>query len=101
MRGVISTDLSNPDALGPKGHCSIRKMDGTDLARVVSTKSIYPFDAADSPQPVGRTPVCPMALVPRTRESVKLHVVVYDFGIKLEHSSKLNPRRLPRHRRPR
>src|SRR5271157_672035 len=47
MRGVISTDVSDPDALVQKAR-KIRKMDGTDLARVVSTKSIYTFDADDS-----------------------------------------------------
>ena len=46
MRGVISTDASNPDALVSKAR-SIRKMDGTDLARVVSTKALYTFDEDD------------------------------------------------------
>jgi len=40
MRGVISTDVSNPGALVAKAR-AIRKMDGTDLARVVSTKLLY------------------------------------------------------------
>src|ERR1700684_4478340 len=47
MRGVISTDISDPEALVEKAR-AIRKMDGTDLARVVSTKSIYTFDNSDS-----------------------------------------------------
>jgi carbamoyl-phosphate synthase small subunit len=55
MRGVISTDVSDPDALVAKAR-AIRKMDGTDLARVVSTKSIYTFDSDDSrnffPRPI-------------------------------------------------
>jgi carbamoyl-phosphate synthase small subunit len=46
-RGVISTEVSDPEALVEKAR-NIRKMDGTDLARVVSTKSIYTFDATDS-----------------------------------------------------
>ncbi len=46
MRGVISTTESNPDVLVQKAR-NIRKMDGTDLARVVSTKTSYEFDAAD------------------------------------------------------
>src|ERR1700688_4090431 len=44
MRGVISTETTNVDALVQKAR-SIRKMDGTDLAKVVSTKSVYSFDA--------------------------------------------------------
>ena len=36
--------MCNPDALVAKAR-SIPKMDGTDLARVVSTKSIYTFDS--------------------------------------------------------
>src|SRR5579872_3476223 len=37
MRGVISTTESNPEVLVERAR-SIRKMDGTDLAKVVSTK---------------------------------------------------------------
>src|SRR6201985_2012844 len=40
MRGVISSIETDPDVLVQKAR-SIRKMDGTDLAKVVSTKSIY------------------------------------------------------------
>src|ERR1700693_4007904 len=47
MRGVISRSESHPEVLVQKAR-AIRKMDGTDLARVVSTKSIYRFDASDS-----------------------------------------------------
>src|ERR1035438_3270501 len=54
MRGVISTDVSNADVLVQKAR-SIRKMDGTDLARVVSTKSLYTFAAADSPNQPGNS----------------------------------------------
>ena len=46
MRGVISTETSDVDALVKKAR-SIRKMDGTDLAKVVSTKAAYSFDASD------------------------------------------------------
>ena len=46
MRGVISTETSDADALVKKAR-SIRKMDGTDLAKVVSTKSVYGFDSSD------------------------------------------------------
>src|SRR5471030_2063198 len=47
MRGVISTTESDVEVLVQKAR-NIRKMDGTDLARVVSTKSIYTFDENDS-----------------------------------------------------
>jgi carbamoyl-phosphate synthase small subunit len=79
MRGVISTSESNPEALVQKAR-TIRKMDGTDLARVVSTKSIYRFDASDSRNQSG-DPLLPSALVQNARER-ELHVVAYDFGIK-------------------
>src|SRR5271157_4455913 len=46
MRGVISTAVSDPEALVQRAR-SIRKMDGTDLARVVSTRTSYEFDASD------------------------------------------------------
>src|ERR1700729_3294894 len=75
MRGVISTDISDADALVQKAR-SIRKMDGTDLAKVVSTKSAYSFDADDSRTQSGD-------FLPPPAENVsQLHVVAYDFGIK-------------------
>jgi carbamoyl-phosphate synthase small subunit len=80
MRGVISTAESNPDVLVAKAR-SIRKMDGTDLARVVSTKSVYSFDAADTRSQMG-DPLLAKALVQNAKER-ELHVVAYDFGIKL------------------
>ena len=80
MRGVISTAESDTDALVAKAR-SIRKMDGTDLARVVSTKSIFTFDAADSRNQTGDA-LLAKAHVPDAKER-KLHVVAYDFGIKL------------------
>ncbi|HZB88603.1 MAG TPA: glutamine-hydrolyzing carbamoyl-phosphate synthase small subunit [Terracidiphilus sp.] len=79
MRGVISTDVSNPDALVQKAR-NIRKMDGTDLARVVSTKLIYTFDSDDSRNQSGDF-LLPAALV-REVGAREQHVVAYDFGIK-------------------
>jgi carbamoyl-phosphate synthase small subunit len=103
MRGVISTHVSDPDVLVAKAR-AIRKMDGTDLARVVSTKYIYTFDSDDSRNQSG-DPLLPNAGRPildaapgSTRagldpwgedssrqgwEGTRLHVVAYDFGIKL------------------
>src|ERR1700688_2988807 len=46
MRGVISTTETDPEVLVQKAR-SIRRMDGTDLARVVSTKASYEFDSTD------------------------------------------------------
>jgi carbamoyl-phosphate synthase small subunit len=81
MRGVISTAESDTDVLVAKAR-AIRKMDGTDLARVVSTKSIFTFDAADSRNQTGE-PLLPTALVQDAEARRALHVVAYDFGIKL------------------
>ena len=74
MRGVISSIESNGDALVEKAR-SIRKMDGTDLAKVVSTKARYEWehDTSDPLQQDGD-------VVPDERPD--LHVVAYDFGIK-------------------
>ena len=52
MRGVISTTETDPEALVQKAK-RIRKMDGTDLARVVSTKTSYEFDASDPRSEMG------------------------------------------------
>jgi carbamoyl-phosphate synthase small subunit len=75
MRGVMSTVETNPEVLVQKAK-AIRKMDGTDLARVVSTKTAYQFDANDVRNQSG-DPLLPMA-----EERPLLHVVAYDFGIK-------------------
>jgi carbamoyl-phosphate synthase small subunit len=74
MRGVISSIETNTDLLVEKAR-SIRKMDGTDLAKVVSTKARYEWehDASDPLQ-------LDADLVPDERP--RLHVVAYDYGIK-------------------
>ncbi|HEX3470975.1 MAG TPA: glutamine-hydrolyzing carbamoyl-phosphate synthase small subunit [Silvibacterium sp.] len=74
MRGVISSIESNSDALVEKAR-SIRKMDGTDLAKVVSTKARYEWEH-DGSDPLQQH----ADLVPDKRPD--LHVVAYDFGIK-------------------
>jgi carbamoyl-phosphate synthase small subunit len=78
MRGVISTAETSPEKLVTKAR-SIRKMDGTDLARVVSTKTAFEFDDADSRNQSGD------GLLSSSDATGKplLHVVAYDFGIKL------------------
>ena len=75
MRGVISTKSTDVDALVAKAR-SIRKMDGTDLAKVVSTKELYRFDANDPGYQAGDP------LLPSATDRPSLHVVAYDFGIK-------------------
>ncbi len=81
MRGVISTDGSDIDALVQKAR-NIRKMDGTDLAKVVSTKASYEFDASDPRSQTG-DPLLTEGFVKLPESSrKKLNVVAYDFGIK-------------------
>ena len=81
MRGVISTAVSDVEALVQKAR-SIRKMDGTDLARVVSTKSIYQFDASDSRNQSDEPLLSEGFLRKEEAPRSLLHVVAYDFGIK-------------------
>jgi carbamoyl-phosphate synthase small subunit len=79
LRGVISSLETDPEKLVFKAR-AIRKMDGTDLARVVSTKSLYEWDCNDRRNFEGDP-------LQQGDESLKLpppdlHVVAYDFGIK-------------------
>jgi carbamoyl-phosphate synthase small subunit len=75
MRGVISTSETDPEKLVQKAR-SIRKMDGTDLAKVVSTRSAYSFGYEDSRNQKNDP------LLPAREEKSALHVIAYDFGIK-------------------
>jgi carbamoyl-phosphate synthase small subunit len=79
MRGVISSIETNTDALVEKAR-AIRKMDGTDLAKVVSTKARYEWES-DGPDPLVQPSVEgePARIV---EAQPHLHVVAYDFGIK-------------------
>jgi len=70
MRGVISSTEQNTDMLVARAR-ALRKMDGTDLASVVSTKTAYEWKQRGNPLQPGET----------TREC-DLHVVAYDYGIK-------------------
>jgi carbamoyl-phosphate synthase small subunit len=79
MRGVISTLVDDPDELVRRAR-GIRKMDGTDLARVVSTKTAYPFDEDDSRNQSG-DPLLSSGLELDSKGN-QFHVVAYDFGIK-------------------
>ena len=80
MRGVIASGENlNPDEMVSRAR-AIRKMDGTDLASVVTTKTVYEWDANEPRNLTGDT------LLPgenkTAEEHDKLHVVAYDFGIK-------------------
>jgi carbamoyl-phosphate synthase small subunit len=81
MRGVISTNVADPDALVARAR-AIRKMDGTDLAKIVSTKSIFTFDDTDSRNQSGDA-LLSSALDLNNEFGKRLHVVAYDFGMKL------------------
>jgi carbamoyl-phosphate synthase small subunit len=80
MRGVIASGENlDPDALVAKAR-SIRKMEGTDLASVVTTKAAYKWDANEPRNLTGDE------LLPGEDKAAEasdpLHVVAYDFGIK-------------------
>ena len=81
MRGVISTGVADPVALVQQAK-SIRKMDGTDLARVVSTKTNYEFDASDPRSQMGESLLTEGFLHKDEERRKILNVVAYDFGIK-------------------
>jgi carbamoyl-phosphate synthase small subunit len=73
MRGVISSIETDPEILVQKAR-SIRKMDGTDLASVVTTKTRYEWEPEPDPLEADED----AAPMPRP----DLHVVAYDYGIK-------------------
>jgi len=76
MRGVLASgDALDEAALVAKSR-AIRKMDGTDLASVVSTKQPYVWNT-DEPRNQTGDP-----LLPNAAPGDPLHVVAYDFGIK-------------------
>jgi carbamoyl-phosphate synthase small subunit len=79
MRGVISTQVSNSEELVRRAR-SIRKMDGTDLAKVVSTPTVYPFDEDDSRNQSGDNFLS--TCLQSCAQDDKYHVIAYDFGIK-------------------
>lgn len=77
MRGCISTSDTNVESLVAKAR-SIRKMDGMDLARVVSTQAAYNFASEDALAETGN----PLLPTNTALDRPLLHVVAYDFGIK-------------------
>jgi len=81
MRGVISTTESNAETLVGRAR-NIRKMEGTDLARIVSTRSSYEFDASDPRSQMGEPLLTEGFIHKEPAPRRILHVVAYDFGIK-------------------
>jgi carbamoyl-phosphate synthase small subunit len=78
MRGVIASgDNLDVDALVAKAR-SIKKMEGTDLASVVSTKEAYKWDSSEPKNQTGDA----LLTAAVEDEADPLHVVAYDFGIK-------------------
>jgi carbamoyl-phosphate synthase small subunit len=76
MRGVIASgDNLDVDAMVARAR-SIPKMEGTDLASVVTTKEAYKWDASEPKNQTG-DPLLKAAI-----DGEPLHVVAYDFGIK-------------------
>jgi carbamoyl-phosphate synthase small subunit len=74
MRGVISCMETDPEKLVAKAK-SIPKMDGMDLAKVVSTKQRYIWETGERSHE-------PTQIVGVKDGPPQYHVVAYDFGIK-------------------
>src|SRR5256886_794866 len=74
MRGVISSIEADERKLIEKAR-SIPKMDGTDLARVVTTKQRYQWETGERSHD-------PDKIVGVKDEPAQHHVVAYDYGIK-------------------
>ena len=77
MRGVMASGENlDAEALVAKAR-AIRKMDGTDLASVVTTKVAYEWDANEPKNQTGDS------LLTKAEDGAEqMHVVAYDFGIK-------------------
>ncbi len=76
MRGVIASGVDLNEAELVAKARAIRRMDGTDLASVVSTKMAYEWSSVE---PKNQTED---KLLKQTAIGDEMHVVAYDFGIK-------------------
>jgi len=85
MRGVISTIETDAEKLIAKAR-SIPKMDGTDLAKVVTTNRPYVWE-------LGERSHEPVEMVGVKDQPERFHVVAYDFGIKQNILRKLRSER--------
>ena len=81
MRGVIASGPALEEAELVAKARSIRRMDGTDLASVVSTRTAYEWsgDLSKYGEPKNQTED---KLLKQTAAGDEMHVVAYDFGIK-------------------
>ncbi len=76
MRGVIASGENlDESALVAKAK-AIKRMDGTDLASVVTTKVAYEWSSAEAKNQTGDK------FLGVTSDKAEMHVVAYDFGIK-------------------
>jgi carbamoyl-phosphate synthase small subunit len=76
MRGVISSIETDPQKLVAKAR-AIPKMDGTDLAKVVTTKQRYQWETGTTLLGPG-----PAQIGDVKERAAGKHVVAYDYGIK-------------------
>ena len=76
MRGVIASGEHLDEAALVAKAKAIRNMTGTDLASVVSTKTVYEWSDAEPKNQTGDK------LLSQTVAGEPMHVVAYDFGIK-------------------
>jgi carbamoyl-phosphate synthase small subunit len=76
MRGVIASGENLDEAALVAKAKAIKKMDGTDLASVVTTKVIYEWSSTEPKNQTGDK------LLPVAEDKTEMHVVAYDFGIK-------------------
>jgi carbamoyl-phosphate synthase small subunit len=80
MRGVLSSLESDPDKLVAKAR-EIPRMDGTDLAKVVTTKQRYTWTQGVVPH-TSAEHLRAQIVEAEPDPAKKLHVVAYDYGIK-------------------
>ena len=80
MRGVLSSLESDPDKLIAKAR-EIPRMDGTDLAKVVTTKQRYTWNQGVVPH-TSAEHLRAQIVEAEPDPAKKLHVVAYDYGIK-------------------
>ena len=79
MRGVIASGENLDEAALVAKARAIKKMDGTDLASVVTTKGVYEWSSTEAKNQTGDK-LLPVA--DAATDGDEMHVVAYDFGIK-------------------
>ena len=80
MRGVLSSLETDPEKLVAKAR-EIPRMDGTDLAKVVTTKQRYTWNQGVVPH-TSAEHLRAQIVEAEPDPAKKLHVVAYDYGIK-------------------